>query len=101
MGKPIREHTRRIEDIPPVTLRVTAHTIHGYWCSHCKKIVTPKVTAALPRSSLGLRFVVYDDADVKSLIKRLRRHRDEMLTHLDHEGVSPYNNHAEQQMRTA
>ena len=24
-----------------------------------------------------------------------------MLTFLDHEGVSPYNNHAEQQMRTA
>jgi transposase len=59
VGKPIRQHTRLIEDIPPVTSQVTAHTIHGYWCKHCKKIVTPKVTAALPRSSLGLRFVVY------------------------------------------
>ncbi len=59
VGKPIREHTRIIEDIPPVTPLVTAHTIHGYWCSHCQKIVTPKVTAALPRSSLGLRLVVY------------------------------------------
>jgi len=57
--KAIREHTRLIEDIPQVTPLVTAHTIHGYWCSHCKTIVTPKVTAALPRSSLGLRFVVY------------------------------------------
>ena len=43
----------------------------------------------------------FEDADAKRLIKRLRRHRDEMLTFLDHEGVSPYNNHAEQQMRTA
>jgi len=59
VGKPIREHTRLIEDVPPVTPLVTAHTIHGYWCRSCKKIVTPKVTAALPRSSLGLRFVVY------------------------------------------
>jgi transposase len=59
VDKPIRQHTRLIEDIPQVVPLVTAHTIHGYWCSHCKTIVTPKVTAALPRSSLGLRFVVY------------------------------------------
>lgn len=59
VDKPIREHTRIIEDIPKVVPLVTAHTIHGYWCSHCKTIVAPKVTAALPRSSLGLRFVVY------------------------------------------
>ena len=59
VDQPIREHMRLIEDIPKVTPLVTAHTIHGYWCSHCKTIVAPKVTAALPRSSLGLRFVVY------------------------------------------
>ena len=59
VGQPIRQHTRLIEDIPPVTPLVTAHTLHGYWCSHCKTIVAAKVTAALPRSSLGLRFVVY------------------------------------------
>jgi len=39
--------------------------------------------------------------DAKRLIKRLRRHRHEMLTFLDHEELSPYNNHAEKQMRTA
>jgi transposase len=59
VDKPIREHTRLIEDIPLVTPLVTAHTLHGYWCSHCKTIVAAKITAALPRSSLGLRFVVY------------------------------------------
>jgi len=43
----------------------------------------------------------FDDADAKRLIKRLRRHRQEMLTFLDHDQVSPYNNHGEQQMRMA
>ena len=56
VGQPIRHHTRLIEDIPPP--EVTAHTVHGYWCSRCQKIVAPKVAAASPRSSLGLRFVV-------------------------------------------
>jgi len=59
VDQPIREHTRLIEDIPKVVPLVTAHTVHGYWCSHCKTIVVPKVTAALPRSRLGLRLVVY------------------------------------------
>lgn len=39
------------------------------------------------------------DKDAKRLIKRLKRHRDELFTFLQYEGVSPYNNHAEQQMR--
>ena len=59
VDKPIREHTRLIEDIPKVVPLVTAHTVHGYWCCQCKTIVTPKVSAALPRSRLGLRLVVY------------------------------------------
>jgi hypothetical protein len=41
----------------------------------------------------------YEDKDAKRLIKRLKRHRDELFTFLKYEGVSPYNNHAEQQMR--
>jgi transposase len=39
------------------------------------------------------------DDDVQRLRKRLARHRDEILTFLDYESVSPYNNFAEQQMR--
>ena len=39
------------------------------------------------------------DKDAKRLIKRLRRHKNELFTFLEHDGVSPYNNHAEQQMR--
>ena len=59
LGEPIRSHTRLIEDIPPVTPQVTEHTIHGYWCGTCRKIVTPVITAALPHSTLGLRFLIY------------------------------------------
>lgn len=40
------------------------------------------------------------DKDAQRLIKRLRRHRNEMLTFLDFAPiVSPYNNHSEQEMR--
>lgn len=41
----------------------------------------------------------YQDKDAQRLIKRLRRHQDELFTFLEYDGVSPYNNHAEQQMR--
>jgi hypothetical protein len=40
-----------------------------------------------------------NDKDAKRLTKRLKRHQKELFTFLDYEGVSPYNNHAEQQMR--
>ncbi len=39
--------------------------------------------------------------DTRRLIKRLKRHKDELLTFLECKRVSPYNNHAEQQMRKA
>jgi transposase len=39
------------------------------------------------------------DKDVNRLIKRLIRHRNEFFTFLEYNGVSPYNNHAEQQIR--
>jgi transposase len=39
------------------------------------------------------------DKDVNRLVKRLIRHRKELFTFLEYKSVSPYNNHAEQQMR--
>jgi hypothetical protein len=39
------------------------------------------------------------DKDVNRLIKRLIRHRNEFFIFLEYKGVSPYNNHAEQQIR--
>jgi transposase len=41
-----------------------------------------------------------EDKDVNRLVKRLIRHRNELFTFLDYDAVSPYNNHAERQMRT-
>jgi transposase len=59
LGDSIRQHTRQVEDIPPVVPHVTAHTVHGYWCSQCRTIVSAPVDTAMPRSTLGLRFVLY------------------------------------------
>lgn len=43
LKSPIRTYKRYIEEIPPVEPVVTEHTIHGYWCSHCKKLVLMKM----------------------------------------------------------
>lgn len=59
LGDACREHHRTIEDIPPVTPQVHQHLIKGSWCSHCRKVVTPRVTDALPRATLGLNVVIY------------------------------------------
>jgi transposase len=59
VGDSCRDHDRIIEDIPPVTPEVHLHRIKGSWCGHCKKIVTPVVTDALPRATLGLNVVIY------------------------------------------
>jgi len=39
------------------------------------------------------------DRDAHRLLKRLKRHQEELFTFLEYPDVSPYNNHAEQQMR--
>lgn len=43
----------------------------------------------------------YTDADCRRLAKRLERHRDELFTFLEHEGVSSDNNEAEREIRPA
>ena len=58
LRKPIKSHKRLTVDIPPVTPEVTEHTVHGYWCSKCKKTVYPKVVNALPNSMLGLTVLI-------------------------------------------
>lgn len=58
LGKPIKHHKRYTMDIPPVEVEVTEHTVHGYWCSHCKKAVYPKVADALPNGNLGIYLLV-------------------------------------------
>lgn len=41
----------------------------------------------------------YQEKDCRRLVKRLRRHREEIFTFLEYPEVSPFNNHGEQQMR--
>lgn len=59
LGQPIRQHTRLIEDLPPIQPQVQLHEINAYWCSECRTLVTPTVTEALPRATLGLNVLVY------------------------------------------
>jgi len=50
--------TRIVEDIQQAEVVVTEHTIHSHYCSACQKRVEPKVTAALPKSTIGNRALV-------------------------------------------
>ncbi|GAN32265.1 IS66 family transposase [Candidatus Brocadia sinica] len=59
LQNPVRTYKRYIEDIPQIDPVVTEHTVHGSWCSCCRKIVQPTVTDALPNARLGLRLVVF------------------------------------------
>jgi transposase len=57
---PIKTYTRYVEDIPAIEKpEVTRHTLNGYWCSTCKKIVFPTLTDALPNAMIGLRLMVF------------------------------------------
>lgn len=57
---PIKMYKRYTEDIPPIEKpEVTEHTVHGYWCSTCKKVVFPTLTDALPNAMIGLRLVAF------------------------------------------
>lgn len=50
---------RFTEELPVVEPRVIRHRIHRYWCQACRKIVEAPITDALPKSTIGLRTVVY------------------------------------------
>jgi transposase len=56
----VKEYKRYTEDIPPIEKpEVTEHTVHGYWCPQCKKVVFAPVADALPNAMIGLRLVVF------------------------------------------
>ncbi|MBW2663929.1 MAG: IS66 family transposase [Deltaproteobacteria bacterium] len=59
LNKPVKSYKRYIEDVPQIEPVVTEHTVYGYWCSQCRKIVFPRVSDALPNSMIGLRLVVF------------------------------------------
>jgi hypothetical protein len=59
LSKPIKPYKRYIQDIVPVEPKVTEHTVNGYWCGQCQKIVYPQVSEALPNATIGLRLLVW------------------------------------------
>jgi len=56
---PSETRERFTEEMPVVEPRVIKHVIYRYWCRACKKIVEAPITDALPKSTIGLRIVVY------------------------------------------
>ena len=56
---PSETRERFTEELPVLKPRVILHLIRRYWCRVCKKIVEAPVTDALPKSTIGLRTVVY------------------------------------------
>ena len=74
------------------------------YLSENKEISTQQRDRLIARLHIRLDEMIaghYEDKDAKRLIKRLNRHKNELFTFLEYAGVSPYNNHAEQQMRKA
>jgi transposase len=79
LGDSIKSYQRYTVDIPPVAPEVTEHTVNGYWCSNCKKTVYPKLTDALPNSTLGLTVLLmtawlhyWVGMSVRNIVKLLR-----------------------------
>jgi hypothetical protein len=58
VSRPRRTRRRIIEDIAPAGSETTEHTIHSHYCPQCKKRVEPKVTSAMPGSTIGNRTVL-------------------------------------------
>jgi transposase len=57
VNDPAAMRERYIEDIPVSAPIVTKYVIHRSFCKRCNKLVEPKVTAALPKSNIGLNLV--------------------------------------------
>jgi transposase len=69
-----------------------------------KDLPEPKYQSLRSRLDLRLDYLIempWRDADVKRLVKRLRRYRQTILTFLDYPEVPSDNNHAEREIRPA
>jgi transposase len=58
LGEPCGNHSRIVEDIPPVQPVVTKHIIYEYNCPPCGAKVEAPMTEALPKATLGLRLTL-------------------------------------------
>ncbi len=55
VSEPYAERRRVIEDLEKTTVVTIEHTIRTHYCPCCKKSVEPRVTDALPKSTIGNR----------------------------------------------
>jgi transposase len=60
LKKAVKECKRYSQDISPVKKsEVTEQTVHGYWCSQCKKVVFAPAPDALPNSMIRVSLLVF------------------------------------------
>lgn len=89
-----RDFRRRLKRIFKDAVRLLDHleTVDPPTVDRRRRLLEERLDALLATPS--------DHKEVRRIHKRLRRHRDELFTFLNYAPlVSPYNNHAEQQMR--
>ncbi len=89
-----RDFRRRLKRIfqDAVRLLEHRHTLDQSTVDRRRRLLDQRLDTLLAEAS--------EHTDARRLQKRLRRHRHELFTFLDYAPlVSPYNNHAEQQMR--
>lgn len=57
LEEPVATRERYVEDIPASAPVVTRYIICRSFCKRCNRLVEPKVTAALPKSTVGLNML--------------------------------------------
>jgi len=59
LSKSVRTRQRFVEDILPPKPHNTEYTIPYYWCTQCRKQVSPKPVGIIPKCRLGMRLMLY------------------------------------------
>ena len=58
LSRPVRTRKRYVEDIRPPEPMNTEYQIPYYWCTHCKRQVTPKPADVIPKCRFGIRMML-------------------------------------------
>lgn len=59
LGKPARTRKRYVEDISQPQPFNTEYTIPYYWCTQCRKQVSPKPMDVIPKCRFGIRLMLF------------------------------------------
>ena len=78
-----RRRTRLVEDMPADTrITATEYTIPRHWCPSCKRHVEPRVSAALPKCTIGNRLAAMTTVFHYGLGLTVEQTRDVLLSPL-------------------